>query len=123
MPGGVLELSTPAAASTSPCLVCTILVWPRRATSLTDSASIACSRSARTSRPSALLMTFEVTTRMSPSRRSGSAASTSAARSAPGMTSGSPATAVMLMPGHEPSSAASSIAVRAISAVLAGSRM
>ena len=98
VPGGVLELSTPAAASTRPCLVSTILAGPRWATSRTVSASMACSRSAAMSRPSALLMIFEVTTRMSPSARSGAAASISSARSAPGVTSGSPVIPVMLMP-------------------------
>ena len=71
VPGGVLELSTPAAASTRPCLVSTIRVSPRRATTRTVSASIACSRPDRTTRPSALLTILEVTTTMSPSARSG----------------------------------------------------
>ncbi len=98
IPGGVLELSTPAAASTRPCLVSTILAGPRCATSRTVSASMACSRSAVMRRPSALLMIFEVTTRMSPSARPGAAASISPARSAPEVTSGSPVIPVMLMP-------------------------
>ncbi len=46
VPAAVLEASTPAAASTSPCLVSAIVVGPRRATTRTVSASIACSRSA-----------------------------------------------------------------------------
>ena len=68
MPGAVLDSSTPAAASTRPCRVCAMVVAPRLATTRTVSASIACSREAATTRPSALLTIFEVTTRMSPSR-------------------------------------------------------
>ena len=91
VPGAVLELSTPAAASTRPCLVSTIRVGPRRATTRTVSASMACSRSARTTRPSALLTIFEVTTRMSPSAQVGQRRRRSAAaRSAPGSISGRP---------------------------------
>ena len=70
VPGAVLEASTPAAASTRPCLVTAILVAPRRATTRTVSWSIARSRSAWMTLPSALLMIFEVITTMSPSRRS-----------------------------------------------------
>ncbi len=50
------------------------------------------SRSPVVTRPSALLTIFEVTTRMSPSRRSGAASLISAARSAPAAISGSPVT-------------------------------
>ena len=92
VPGGVLEASTPAAASTSPCRVSTILVAPRRATTRTDSASMACSRSTWTTRPSALLTILEVITRMSPSARLGPASAISPASSAPAVISGSPST-------------------------------
>ena len=78
VPGAVLDSSTPAAASTSPCRVCAIVVGPRLATTRTVSASMAWSRGAVTTRPSALLTILEVTTRMSPSRRSGTAAAISA---------------------------------------------
>ena len=96
VPGGVLEASTPAAASTSPCRVSTILVGPRRATTRTDSASMACSRSVRTTRPSALLTILEVTTRMSPSARPVAAPAISSARSAPAVISGSPPTGTIV---------------------------
>ncbi len=92
VPGAVLELSTPAAAITSPCRLVTILVGPRRATVRTASASMDASRSPVTTRPSALLTILDVTTRMSPSRRSGAASLISAARSAPAAISGSPVT-------------------------------
>src|SRR5205823_413752 len=92
VPGAVLDSSTPAAASTRPCRVCAIVVGPRLATTRTVSASMACSRGTVTTRPSALLTILEVTTRMSPSRRSGTASAMSAARSAPAVTSGSPVT-------------------------------
>ena len=126
MPGAVLELSTPAAASTRPCLVSAILVGPRRATTRTASASIARSRSARITRPSALLMIFDVTTTMSPSRRSGAASLISRARSAPGAISGSPGTPVTVSSAHRvfaASSAARDRAARAISADAARSVM
>ena len=73
VPGAVLESSTPAAASTRPCWVSTMRAGPRRATTRTVSASIALSRSARMTRPSALLTILEVITTMSPSARSGAA--------------------------------------------------
>ena len=69
-----------------------MVVAPRLATTRTVSASMAWSRGAVTTRPSALLTILEVTTRMSPSRRSGTAAAMSAARSAPAVISGSPVT-------------------------------
>ena len=43
-----------------------MVVAPRRATTRTVSASMACSRETATTRPSALLTIFEVMTRMSP---------------------------------------------------------
>ncbi len=92
VPGAVLDSSTPAAARTRPCRVCAIVVAPRLATTRTVSASMACSREAAITRPSALLTIFDVTTRMSPSRRSGAASAMSAARSVPAVTSGSPGT-------------------------------
>ena len=91
VPGAVLDSSTPAAARTRPCRVCAMVVGPRRATTRTVSASMACSREAVTTRPSALLTILEVTTRMSPSRRS-AASAMSAARSLPAVISGSPVT-------------------------------
>ncbi len=94
VPGAVLEASTPAAAITRPCRFSTIRSGPRRATTRTVSASIAASReSASTMRPSALETIFEVTSRTSPSRRSGAAVVISFARSSPGLTSGIPSTA------------------------------
>ena len=92
VPWAVLDSSTPAAARTRPCLVCAMVVAPRRATTRTVSASMACSLDAATTRPSALLTIFEVTTRMSPSRRSGAAPAMRAARSLPAVISGSPPT-------------------------------
>ncbi len=95
MPGAVLDSSTPAAAITNPCLVCAIVVAPRLATTRTVSAAIASSRDMVATRPSALLTTFEVTTRMSPSSSPGppgavAASTISAARSSPGEISGIP---------------------------------
>ena len=101
VPGATLELSTPAAASTSPIRVRTIRVGPRRATVRTVSAVITCSRSAAGAvRPSALLTILEVTTRMSPSASgpagsSATAAARAAARSVCGPTSPMPAGAKM----------------------------
>ncbi len=69
-----------------------MVVAPRRATTRTVSASMACSLGTVTTRPSALLTILEVTTRMSPSRRSVAAPAMSAARSAPAVISGSPVT-------------------------------
>ena len=94
VPAGVLDASTPAAAITKPCRFSTIRVFPRRATSRTVSASIAASRSsASTSRPSALLTIFDVTTTTSPSARATPVATISLAMSAPGCTSPIPGTA------------------------------
>jgi hypothetical protein len=95
VPGAVLDASTPAAAITNPCLVCAIVVIPRLATTRTVSAAIASSREEVVIRPSALLTTFEVTTRMSPSSSPGppsasAASAISRARSAPGEISGMP---------------------------------
>ncbi len=98
MPGSVLLVSTPAEARTKPCRVSTMRVGPRRATSRTVSASIAVSRSrSRRIRPSALLTTFDVMSRMSPSRSPElsappAAAAIKPARSSPGRISGSPGT-------------------------------
>ena len=80
------------AARTSPCRVSAIRVSPRLATTRTVSASMASSRSARTTRPSALLTILEVTTTMSPSARPVAASAISPARSAPTVISGSPPT-------------------------------
>ena len=146
VPGAVLDSSTPAAARTRPCRVCAIVVAPRRATTRTVSASMAASRDAVTTRPSALLTILEVITRMSPSRRSGTAPAISAARSAPAVTSGSPATGRTVTSGpgpagpgppgpgpprpgpgrpggHQPSSRARSSAARAMAVVAGRSRM
>jgi hypothetical protein len=95
VPGAVLDSSTPAAAITKPCLVCAIVVGPRLATTRTVSAAIASSRVMAATRPSALLTTFEVTTRMSPSVSPGApgavtASAISPARSSPGEISGMP---------------------------------
>ena len=92
----MLDSSTPAAAITSPCRVCAIVVAPRLATTRTVSAAIASSLDIVTTRPSALLTAFEVTTRMSPSSSQGppgatAASAISAARSAPCVISGIPA--------------------------------
>ncbi len=103
MPGATLELSTPAAASTSPVRVRTIRVAARRATVCTESALITCSRStAGAVRPSALLMILEVTTRMSPSASgpagsSATAAASTAASSVRGWTSPMPVGAKMVI--------------------------
>jgi hypothetical protein len=97
VPGAVLDSSTPAAASTKPCRVCAIVVAPRLATTRAVSASMACSREVATTRPSALLTIFDVTTRMSPSRRSPIASAMSAGRSLPAVISGSPVTAITVM--------------------------
>lgn len=94
VPAGVLEASTPAAAMTRPCRFSTIRSAPRRATTRTVSASMASSRSpASTSRRSALLTIFDVTSRTSPSTSPGSVAAISFAMSSPGRTSGSPGSA------------------------------
>ncbi len=96
MPGAVLDSSTPAAAITNPCLVCEIVIVPRLATTRTVSAATASSRDIAVTRPSALLTTFEVTMRMSPSSSPGppgavAASAISPARSAPADISGIPA--------------------------------
>ena len=95
VPGAVFDSSTPAAAITNPCLVCEISIGPRRATTRAVSAAIASSRVIAATRPSALLTTFDVTTRMSPSCKPGApgeaaAAAISPARSSPGDISGMP---------------------------------
>ena len=129
MPGAVLDSSTPAAAITSPCLVSEIVVAPRLATTRTVSAAIASSRDIAATRPSALLTTFEVTTRMSPS-------------SSPGPPAASAASAIILrqvvagrdlrypgqagdgdLRGHRASSRARSMAALAMAAVDGTSRM
>lgn len=107
VPGEVLEASTPAAAITKPCRVCAMTVSPRRATTRAVSSSIAAVRLSRCVvslalcliRPSALLTILEVTTRMSPSRRSGAACATSRATSSPGRTSGRPGTPLTVIWG------------------------
>jgi hypothetical protein len=96
VPAAVLDSSTPAAAITSPCRVCAMTIVPRLATTRTVSAAIASSRDMVTTRPSALLTAFEVTTRMSPSSSPGppeaiAASTIRPARSAPGAISGIPA--------------------------------
>ena len=99
VPGAELEASTPAAAMTKPCRVSAITVVPRRATTRAASSLIASVRSAaRRIRPSALLTILEVTTRMSPSARSGTARAMRPAMSSPGRTSGSPGTPVTVIP-------------------------
>ena len=130
VPGAVLESSTPAAASTRPCWVSTMRAGPRRATTRTVSASIALSRSARMTRPSALLTILEVITTMSPSARSGAASAIRPARSSPAPISGRPGTPVtetarpgagtaQFVAGHPRSSWARSRAARAMVAVVA----
>src|SRR4051812_24205098 len=97
---GTLEASMPAAATTQPCRVSTMRSGPRRATTRTDSASIARWRAASrsspgstaTSRPSTLEITLLVTTTTSPSASQGAAAAIAPARSSPGENSGSPGT-------------------------------
>ena len=119
MPGAVLDSSTPAAARTRPCRVCAMVVAPRLATTRAVSASMACSREAAITRPSALLTIFDVMTRMSPSCRPGAASAMSAARSLPAVTSGSPATGLTVtrVARCHASSCASSRAARAIAVV------
>ena len=95
------DASTPAAAITRPCRVCTMRRSPRRATTRTVSASIAACRAASrrcgsavpscTSRSSALETILEVTTTTSPSC-SVVCAAIRAARSSPGRTSPMPVT-------------------------------
>ena len=130
MPGAVLDSSTPAAAITSPCLVCEIVVAPRLATTRTVSAAIASSRDIAATRPSALLTTFEVTTRMSPSSSPGPPGGERGVRDqlAPGRrrseTSGIPDRPEMVIcGGHRASSWARSMAALAMAAVDGTSRM
>ncbi len=124
MPGAVLEASTPAAASTSPCRVVTIRVGPRLATVRTASASMAASRSPVTTRPSALLMIFEVTTRMSPSAQAGRRRGDQRGQVRPGGDLGQPGNRQHReLAGHGFSSSARSSAACAICAVAATSVM
>ena len=96
------EMSTPAAASTSPSRFWTIRRSPRVATTRTDSSSTAsrraCSRRSASavgnviSLPSIFDTTLEVTTSTSPSCNWGAASATAATRSSPGRRSGIPVT-------------------------------
>ena len=101
-PASTFDASTPAFAQTNPCAVSAMTRSSRRATTRAVSASIVAARSpSATRRPSAFDTILDVTTTTSPSRTSADASvgASTATRSSPGRTSGSPSTANTSTPG------------------------